>query len=297
MLTPKPNVYLKSNQPTSILPLTQGPILDGSKSGPLKVGLKLYPEQASKTNRKNREKSRGMMVQTEVGNELRDLGPGLSQPMPTSMEMTDSSAAAAQSALFEFDYMPSTYNFTRKTYNLPHDMYDFDSELSSVNWESELMDSTNLDGDENEDDCQMNQTQEINDFLLDCQPGSSFLLSFKNTEGNIEELGPNWPFSDSGGMNSPNDGEPEPESSMEEVETSDFIKEVIEDRPNLNQPPIEPHSKMPQSDQPKKTLLKKAQKAALNLATQEGAPLPALNADEVCRKKPIESAVKQSNQF
>lgn len=48
-------------------------------------------------------------------------------------------------------------------------------------------------------------------------------------------------------------------------------------------------------EKPVKPLTKKAKQAAQNLATREGAPLPALNADEVRRKKPIENALKKSD--
>lgn len=89
--------------------------------------------------------------------------------------------------------MPNTYNFARETYDHTHDTYDFDSQLNSETPGTPLLDSTLQIKEDTQDQSQMTHTQQTNDSLLDMVGGSKVSLAFKNSEGQIEELGPNWP--------------------------------------------------------------------------------------------------------
>lgn len=219
----------------------------------------------------------------------------LSQPIPTVMEMNDSSASAAQKALWAFDYMPNTYNFARETYDYPHDTYDFTSDSNLVNPDSARLDSNGLNEDENEYKCEMTQTQGPNDLMLSLLPNSGRLLSFKNSEGNVEDLGPNWPLSNSRIKQPEIHCEPATLSLFQEIQTPEVVEDVTEESLRSTQTTIDQDIHINQTKPIKKPLSKKAQRASLNLAACEGAPLPALNADEVRHKKLIESALKQSN--
>lgn len=121
------------------------------------------------------------------------LGEVVGKPIPTFMSMNATAKAAAEAALFEFDYMPNTYNFARETYDYPHDTYDYYSEPNSVVHEQSGLNAHNTDDQVEPNEGALSETQGTNEQILNLVGGPNCSLNFKKAEGQIEALGRHWP--------------------------------------------------------------------------------------------------------
>lgn len=83
-------------------------------------------------------------------------------------------------------------------------------------------------------------------------------------------------------------------SPIQDLEDQDLINEVNRESLSIPHTAIEPKRSADPGEIPKKPQYKKVKKVALNLESRKGAPLPALNAEELWRKKTSKSALKQS---
>lgn len=217
------------------------------------------------------------------------------QPIPTFMETNQIAHSAAQAALMEFDYMPNTYNFARETYDYAHDTYDFDEDSNSINEDASVQTGTIENEAKTYPDTELTPSIHRNDTFLNLLNQSNAGFAFENSDGEIEDLGSNWAKSPTVFLQGDVDEGINSLSPIIQPETDTSVKDVNDGFKTRTQPLIEEEPKPIEPPPAKRSKSKKAEKAAKNLATREGAPLPALNADEIRRKKPIESALKQSD--